>query len=442
MSNAEALDLPAVAQEGLGRDFYLIWLGQAISMIGTQLTGFAFSVWTAKAMEDYTLYILVATLPALLLLPWSGGFADRHDRKTILVCCEVAAMLSMAILAVLAYQHALALWHIYVIQAVLSVSAAFQGPAAKAAIVSIIPKSQLGRAGGMWGLTSALTQFGGPFLASGLLVAIGMRGIVAIDMASYTFALLGLCVATIPAIVRVAPAEESAAPPRKHPFGDLMWSIHFLRERPAMALTYAYTSLGGFLSNIVLFLAVPTVIASYSQAALPWVTAAGAVGMLLSGLLLVVWGGPKKWTPLLLGFSLLAGIAIMVAGAWRSIYVLCACALIVMLCTEALSACMQSVWQRKIPKEAQGRFAAFQQIVAMGLLPLSAVVASALYAVAGPAMQTGGALEAAGRLFGNDPAGRYAALFCLAGFAGVVVSVLALAHRRLYRLEAEVADAF
>ena len=78
MSNAEALDLPAVAQEGLGRDFYLIWLGQAISMIGTQLTGFAFSVWTAKAMEDYTLYILVATLPALLLLPWSGGFADRH----------------------------------------------------------------------------------------------------------------------------------------------------------------------------------------------------------------------------------------------------------------------------------------------------------------------------------------------------------------------------
>lgn len=294
----------------------------------------------------------------------------------------------------------------------------------------------------MWGLTSALTQFGGPFLASGLLVAIGMRGIVAVDMASYAFALLGLCVATIPAVVRVAPAEETSEPPRKHPFGDLMWSIDFLRERPAMALTYAYTTVGGFLSNIVLFLAVPTVIASYSQAALPWVTAAGAVGMLLSGLLMVVWGGPKKWTPLLLGFSLLAGLAIMIAGAWRSIYVLCVCALVVMLCTEALSACMQSVWQRKVPKAAQGRFAAFQQIVAMGLFPLSAVVASTLYAVVGPAMQTGGALEAAGGLFGNDPAGRYGALFCVAGFAGVVVSVLALAHRRLYRLEAEVADAF
>ncbi|MBV8466229.1 MAG: MFS transporter [Burkholderiales bacterium] len=447
MSNAEVLSPAEIPRAGLGRDFYLIWVGQAISMLGTQLTGFAFSVWTARAMQDYALYILVATLPALVLLPWTGGIADRYDRKKILLLCELSAMVCMALLALLAWRHALALWHVYSIQLVLSAGAAFQGPAARATIVSILPKEQLGRAGGLFGLTSALTQFGGPILASGLLVVIGMRGIVAADMVSYGFAVLGLFLASIPTIAQLHAAEgktggEETENARKHPFADLMWSIDFLRARPSMAFTYAYTALGGFLSSMMLFLATPTVIARYSPTALPWVTSAGAIGMLLGGLLMVAWGGPKKWSPLLLGFNMFAGLAVMAAGASPSLVVLCICALLVMMCNDTLSASMQSIWQRKVPKAAQGRFTAFQQIISISMLPLSSLVASTLYSTVEPAFRVGGSMAGLSSHLGTGAGGTYNFLFCLVGLASVVVSLLALAQRRLYRLEEEVPDAF
>lgn len=427
-----------VRQEALGASFFIVWLGQFVSSFGTMLTSFSLGVWLFQrtgSVLDFSAMILFSTVPALLLLPWTGPLADRADKRHILMACELTAGLAAGTMALLIWLDAFQVWHLYAAQVVLSVGMAFQGPAAYAAITSLVPKSQFGRASGMFSLSSAVSQLAAPLLAASLLSLLGLAGILAIDLASFCIALFSL------AAVRLPPLQARKRAPVMTELGD---AIDFFVERPSLAIVYGYLSLGGFLSGTVIVLVTPMVLANYDAVTLGWINSAGALGGVLGGLAMVIWGGPKRWTPLLLGLNLSNGLAVAVAGFSTAVPILCVCSFVVVFSSSLLAACVQSVWRRKVPRQRQGSIVALQQAVALALIPLSALIGGTLSQyVFEPSLMSGGIwADSIGSWFGTG-AGRGTGLFFFViGSVSAGISLLAMTSRRLYRLEAEVPDAF
>lgn len=424
----------------LSNSFYLIWFGQSVSMAGSMLTAFAFGVWlfqSTGSVLNYVQLTLASTLPGLLLLPWSGTLADRYDKRTILVACDIAALLCTATLCMMVWRNAFSLWQLYAVQIVLSAGLAFQGPAAYATLSQIVPKEQFGRAGGMFGAASAIAQLGAPMAAAALLGAVGLHGIIAIELVTLAIALGGLLLANIPA----TPKADGKEP--RDPVRDMKWAFQYLWQRPSMARIFCYCAAGAFVSGVVIVLATPMVLSAHTPGVLARVSTAGALGALVSGLLMIFWGGPRKWTPLVLAFNLVEGLAVALGGATTSVGVLCLCAFTVMLCTSTLTACMQSMWRRKVPRDRQGNFSALQQAISMSLVPLSAVVGGLLaHNVFEPGMRPGGWLmESVGVWFGAGPGRGTGFLFLIFGSILAVLSVVSLLDRALYRFESEVDDA-
>src|SRR5437588_2547760 len=87
--------------------FAVIWVGQVVSLIGSDLTGFALGVWTYRhtgSVTQFSLIVLCAELPGILLSPLVGAIVDRSDRRALMILSNVGAGLSTLTLAVLARQ--------------------------------------------------------------------------------------------------------------------------------------------------------------------------------------------------------------------------------------------------------------------------------------------------------------------------------------------------
>lgn len=433
--------VPTPPRERIGRPFYLIWGGQTVSMFGTMLTGFALGVWLFQrtgSVLDFAGLALFSTLPGLLLMPWSGSVADRFDRRSILIAGELVALGCTALMGLMFWRDSFEVWQLYALQTVLSVSMAIQGPTAFATISSIVPKTQFGRASGLFQVSGAISQISGPLAAASLLGKFGMMGIIAFDMATFSASLLGLFLAAVPR------AQRAAGEGARGAFKDLAWSVDFLLARPSLTVLYGYTCLGGFLSGMVIVLVTPMVLANYTAQTLATISSCGAVGALASGILMMVWGGQKKFSPRVLGFSLLQGLTIAAAGWFTSVPMLCLGAFVVMFCSGALSANMQSVWRRKLPRDRQGSFAALQQAVQMSLMPASAAVGGGLaHYLFEPAMLVDGIWFAAlGPYLGGGPGRGTGLLFVVAGLLAAAVAALAMTTRRLRDIDRDVPDAF
>ena len=163
----------------LSNSFYLIWFGQSVSMFGSMLTAFSFGVWMFQSTGSVLSYVqltLAQPLPAVLLLPWSGSLADRFNKRTILVACDIVALVCTGLLCLLVWGKSFELWQLYAVQITLSVCMAFQGPAAYATLSSIVAKEHYGRASGMFGTASAIPQLSPPIVAPRLLALFGPLG--------------------------------------------------------------------------------------------------------------------------------------------------------------------------------------------------------------------------------------------------------------------------
>jgi len=94
------------------RTFLIVWFTQSISVFGSELTFFALSVWMMQTLYPrpdqkaelalaLSLQAMSAMIPRLLLMPFAGAWADRHDRKRTMMAMDFANGLLSGLLAVL-----------------------------------------------------------------------------------------------------------------------------------------------------------------------------------------------------------------------------------------------------------------------------------------------------------------------------------------------------
>src|SRR3989442_5729601 len=174
------------------RAFTLGCAGQTVSLLGPGMTGFALVLWAYLQTHSVTTLALAAFFrfaPTVILSPVAGALVDRWNRKLTMMLSDLAAGIATIVLLLLYLPGFLQVWHWYVAGAFVGAFEAFQWPAYSAAVSTMIPKPQYGRASGMLSVAQSMSGVFAPVFAAALLAIIGIPGIMGIDIVTFLIAI-------------------------------------------------------------------------------------------------------------------------------------------------------------------------------------------------------------------------------------------------------------
>src|SRR5580700_5996599 len=191
------------------RDFQLLWGGQAVSLLGSQTSKIAYPL-LVLAMTGSAAKAGIAGFAAMLgylLFPLpAGGLADRHDRKRIMICCDVIRLLAVGSIAVAGWAAHITYVQVLVAGFAEGTASVFFGVAQRAALPMLIHPSQRSLAVSQNEARQNAAQLAGPALG-GELFGLSWAAPFAADALSYLASLV-----TLP-FIKTPMQAAVAAPP-------------------------------------------------------------------------------------------------------------------------------------------------------------------------------------------------------------------------------------
>ncbi len=235
------------------RDFRIMWLGACVSTIGTFVQQFAQS-WLVYDLTKDPFYLgldlFLGQLPIMLFSLVGGVFADRLDRRKMLLASQYIQMTCAFVLAILFQTRTVHVWHILALSFVVGVGQSFGGPAYSALLPTLVEPKDLTNAISMNSIQFNLARLIGPTLGGLAYTAFGATWCFALNGFSFLAVILSLLVIRVNF---VAPKTQMSV------WKSMKEGIHFIRDReglaPLVLLAFCTTlfgfSLTGFLPVIV-----------------------------------------------------------------------------------------------------------------------------------------------------------------------------------------------
>ena len=421
--------------------FFVVWSGQLVSLVGTNLTGFALAifVYTETGSVTQLSFILLATqVPQLVMTPFAGALVDRWDRRTAMIVSDTGAGVSTLVIAGLLLTDQLEVVYLYPLLASAAVFQSFQWPAYSAATTLLVDKASYGRAAGLVQLSEALAQVIAPAAAGAVLALAGLGAIVAIDVATFVVAVVTLLVVRFPK-PDVSSAGREA---RGSIWHETQFGFKYIRRRPgllALLFYFAGVNLALGATGVAFF---PLVLGFASETGAGAVVSIASVGMVLGSIAMSAWGGPH---PRINGvyFGVLGlGIALAAIGLRPSLGLIAIAGFVGFGLVPIANGSSQAIWQSKVEPDVQGRVFAVRRLLGQVTGPVAILMVGPLVDnVFEPAMAEGGALAATvGSVIGVGP-GRGAALMMMVlGAATVLVTLVAMAYPPVRNLERDLPD--
>ena len=293
--------------------FAVLWVGQALSILTSMLSQYAL-IWYLTDLTGSSTVLSLATMAALLpqgiLSLFTGAFADRFDRRTIMIAADGAIGAISLVLALMAWRAPLTPGPILLVAALRSVGGAFHAPCLQAVTPLIAPPEALTRCAGWSQGIQTVSMLLSPALAAALYAAVPLHWIILMDTLGAVFAICGLLLARLPAL-KVGDAgrklrlwqdtREGFAVLRSHRW---LWQLCLICALFSVA----------FMPVSALFPLMSMQYFGREAAAAALVETAFSVGMLAGSVLLGLWGGGKDKILTMTAAVLAMGGALAVTG--------------------------------------------------------------------------------------------------------------------------------
>jgi MFS transporter, DHA3 family, macrolide efflux protein len=408
--------------------FITIWLGQIVSVLASSMSHFGLSIWMYQETESATAMGLMQVFfitPFLIMSPFAGVMVDRYNRKLMMMISDFTAFLATAGVLTLMALGQLEFWHLYIAAALNGIGNTFQWPAYSAAISTMIPKSQLGRANGLMSLMEAGPGVLAPLTAGALMPVIGLTGLLTLDVITFFFAIGALAIVHIPQPRQTEEGKKAQGSVLK----EAAFGFRYIFARPSLLGLQLIFFFANLFQGISLVVFAPMVLARTDQNTLVFgsVQTAAAIGMVAGGIIMSAWGGFKRRTNGVLFGWIYVGFGMMAYGLKFGLPIWLVAGVIGAPIVGALiNASNQAIWQSKVAPDLQGRVFSARRLIAWFTTPISPIIGGVLADfVMEPAMQTGTVLpNLFGWLVGTGPG---AGMGLLMVFCGIGISLIGLA---------------
>jgi MFS family permease len=376
------------------RDFRLLWLGLLISNLGTwmQFTAMGFFVASMagsphRAALDLGILGAARAIPVLLFSPPAGVVADRLPRRRVLFVTNTTMASAALLLALLAAAHRLEMVGLVLLSALSSAAMAFDSPTRQSWVPLLVDREYVGNAVGLNSVAFNAPAVIGPALAGALIVWIGVAGAFYFNAA-----------ATLAVVVAVAMMHPSppASTPREPALPAMRHGIAFISRHPALrwiVLAQLVTSLlARPYSQLVPALAVNVLHAGASE--LGWAVSAIGAGGFGGALVTAYFAQRERRAALWLQSSLLMSLSVFALSFVPRLVIALPVLFAAGVGTLASLGATNTLIQMLSPDDVRGRALSIYTMIAIGVVPLGALVDGAIAAAIGlrPTFALAGAL--------------------------------------------------
>lgn len=273
------------------RNIVLFLSSQTISLFGSSLVQYAI-MWhitlTTQSGIMMTLFILCGFIPTFILSPFAGVWADRFNRKWLIVLSDgmiATATLILAVVYLLGYE---AIWLLFAMAAIRALGTGVQTPAVGAILPQIVPQDKLTKVNGINGTLQAVIMFISPMVSAALLTKASIVSIFFIDVITAAIAILTLLLFfNIPAHEKASEKQATGY------FSDLKEGLLYIKNHRFLKIFFLFFAVLFVLMAPAAFLTPLQVTRSFGDDVwrLTAIEIAFSIGMMAGGGLIASWGG-------------------------------------------------------------------------------------------------------------------------------------------------------
>ncbi len=350
--------------------------GQFLSLFGSMLVQFAIT-WSitleTKSGWIMTLFTCAALLPMVFISVFAGVWADRYNRKMLIIISDASiafVTLGLAITYISGYKN---MWLMLIIVTVRAFGQGVQQPAVNAVIPQIVPTESLMRFNGIQGTVQSFNMFAAPMVAAALLTFIPLEYIFFIDVIT---AAAGISVMLLFVKAPNPPQKEYKETGLKAYLSETKEGFAYIGKKPWLKSLLAF---GVFFS----FLMTPAAMLTPLQTArtfgddvwrLSALEIVFSVGMMVGGIVISAWGGLKnKAHTLALGCAGMGFVTLML-GVVPNFWVYLAFMMLCGVCIPIWNTPSMALLQTHISPDIIGRVMGVYMMLSSLAMPLSMLI--------------------------------------------------------------------
>ncbi len=347
--------------------------GQVISLFGSSLVQFAI-IWyitlSTQSGTIMTISVLCSFAPQVVISLFSGVWADRYNRRALIIGADAMVATATFILAMFFFTGHSDFWMIFLVSGVRSIGSGIQTPAVSAFLPQIVPKDKLMRIGGINGSLQSVMFLLSPAAGGAILSAASLESTFFIDVAT---AAVAICIMIA---LKVPPHEKALEKVKGGYFDDLKAGLKYTMSSGFFRAFFLFFAL--FMFFVVPAAQLTPLMVSRTYGNEVWrlslTEVMFSVGSVTGGIIITAWGGFKNRMRTValayISFGVLSALMGIPPGfvAFQILMVLCGTTM-PMMTTPSMA-----MLQEQVDINMQGRVFSLVQIVMTAMMPLGMVI--------------------------------------------------------------------
>jgi DHA3 family macrolide efflux protein-like MFS transporter len=373
----QAANLPTSTESesmpGWKKKVAVFLVGQTITTFGSLLVQYAL-LWhltlTTKSGVVLALAAVFGFLPQAVVSIFAGVWADRVNRKVMIILSDSTIALATLVLAFFMLSGVDDLWLIFLVMAVRSVGAGIQMPAISALIPQIVPTDKLMRVNGINSSVQSSLLIIGPVAAAGIYSTFSLAAILFVDVVTAVIGLSLLATIAVPTLSRAASNDKPSY------FTDLTEGLKYIFSHDLVRWVMVIYSIVFLLVVAPSNLSPLMLVRTFGEDVwlLTILELSFGIGMVAGGALMAIFGAKVDRLGMMVGTSILFGVLAVVMGFTTNLILFYTLFFLIGLAVPAFSTSSMTLLQETVEPERQGRVFGFVGIVMAVAMPIGMAV--------------------------------------------------------------------
>ena len=349
----------------------ILFLGsQCISLFGSSLVQYAI-MWyitlNTKSGSMMTVAIICGFLPTFFLSPFAGVWADRYNRKRLIILSDSMIATVTLVMALVFLSGKDDIWLLFLMSGIRAIGTAIQTPAIGAILPQIVPVEKLTKVNGINGTLQSFIMLFSPMASGALLTFTKLEVIFFIDVFTAAAAIFILY-----ALLRLPKSEKPVAVTKSSYMSDFKLSLIYIKSHKYLVELFVFFAFFFVLISPAAFLTPLQVARTFGDEVwrLTAIEITFSIGMMLGGLLIAYWGGYKNRIHTMTLASLLIGASTLALGLVPEFSVY----LIIMTLTGVLIPIFNTpctvLLQERVEDEFLGRVFGVLTMISSAMMPM------------------------------------------------------------------------
>ncbi|MDV4151306.1 MFS transporter [Clostridium sp. AL.422] len=347
---------------------------QTISLFGSMLVQYAITWYitlTTQSGAMMTISIICGFLPSFFISPFAGVWADRYNRKMLIILSDSIIAISTLILAIIFLLGYDSSWMLFLVLGIRSLGTGVQTPAVGAFIPQIVPEDKLIKIGGINGSIQSLTMLVCPMLSGALLSMATIETIFFIDVITAAIAVFTLLL-----FLKVKAHSKASEAQKSSYFNDMKEGVIYIKNHSYVKKFFVFCTFFFILAAPISFLTPLQVTRSFGNDIwrLTAIEITFSIGMMAGGIIIASWGGFKNRVYTMTLSTCIIGICTFLLGVTPIFWIYLAIMAIVGVAMPIFNTPSTVLLQEKVDPDFQGRVFGVLGMISSIMMPTGMMI--------------------------------------------------------------------